>query len=316
MKKKNLSLFWKVCIAVAVFVFFFNWVNIFPPKRMKIPFHSGKGVILALDLKGPIFEKNKFMKDLRKYSNEEEVKGVLIHLDSPGGVVSMSQEIYHEFNKIKQVLNKPVVISVGSMMASGALYASAGASIIFVNAGSLVGSIGVIFPMINMSGLYEWAKLDPYVIKTGQFKDAGSPTRPITPAERVLFQDLANEFLEQFKLALMKGRDLSAEELEPYTDARVFTGETAVSVGLADSVGTYSDAIERIGELCGLGKNPNLFTPQPSYFEILNEKFSSSLSRWFRGETLYRVSKFIDPVILSLRFSVQPLYIFPPAIGM
>ena len=191
--------------------------------------------------------------------------------------MATSQEIYHEFKRIRTILKKPVVISVGSMMTSGALYSAAGASHVMVNSGTLAGSIGVIFPLINMERLYDWAKVEPYSIKTGEFKDAGTKFRPMTSKERVLFQDLVNELLDQFKSAIMEGRKMNAEDLELYTDARVFTGDVAVSVGFADSIGTYSSAIEMVGEMSGLGKKPKLFTPQPSYFDLLSNQLGGGV---------------------------------------
>ena len=312
MKKKKMSWFLKGVIIVVVLLFF-GGIARFMKKDDGVPKASQES-ILALNLKGVLVDKQKFLKELRDYSQDEKIKGVLIRMDSPGGSVAVSQEIYHEFKRIREILKKPVVISVGSMMASGALYAAAGASSVLVNSGTLVGSIGVILPKMNMKRLYEWAKIEPYNIKTGEFKDAGASFRSMTAKERVLFQDLANELLDQFKAAIVEGRKMRHEDLEPYTDARVFTGEVAVSVGFADSIGTYSDAIELIGEMSGLGKKPKLFTPQPSYFDIFSSRIGGSL----RGEV--NLTSFLEKRkgLLSLFefYNGQPLYIFPSAIGM
>ena len=314
MKKKKMSWFVKGIIIVAVLLFFGSLTRL-----IKIggnaPKKASQESILALSLKGILVDKHKFLKELRNYSQDEKIKGVLIRMDSPGGSVAVSQEIYHEFKRIREVLKKPVVISVGAMMTSGALYAAAGASSIVVNSGTLVGSIGVIMPKINMERLYDWAKVQPYNIKTGEFKDAGVSFRSMTSKERVLFQDLLNELLDQFKSAIIEGRKMRHEDLDPYTDARVFTGEVAVSAGFADSIGTYSDAIELIGDMSGLGKKPKLFTPQPSYFDIFSDRLSSSL----KGQV--KISSFLEErkVLLSLLdfyTGVQPLYIFPAAMGM
>ncbi len=262
------------------------------------------GMILALNLEGVLIDGKSFLKDLRKYATSSRVKGVLIHLDSPGGTVAASQALYSEFKRIKEELKKPVVISVGNIMASGALLAAAGASRVLVHAGSLVGSVGVIRVSINKGRLYEWAKLEPYSIKTGEFKDIGADYRRITSRERVLIQDLLSELLEQFKATLMEGRKLSEEELAPYTDARIFTGETAVSAGFADSVGSYSDAIELVGEMTGLGKSPHLFTPEPGYLDRIS-------SRFFGGEVLRTLRHFL----IRYRMEKTPLYILPSALG-
>ena len=320
MKKWKISWFVKSIIVITVFFFFTGITTVFFKGKGVVP-KTGQGSILALDLKGMIIDKPKFLKDLRQHSQDEKIKGVLIRLDSPGGSVALSQEIYHEFKKIQGDLKKPVVVSAGSMMTSGALYAAAGASFVFVNSGTLAGSIGVIVPLMNMERLYDWAKVEPYSIKTGEFKDTGTRFRPMTSRERVLFQDLINELLEQFKSAIMEGRNMAMEDLEPYTDARVFTGEVAVSAGFADSIGTYSDAIEKIGELSGLGKKPKLFTPQPTYFDLLSGRVNSRVLNAFidRGagvSTSLLEEKKIFFSLLGFHSGVRPLYIFPPAIGM
>ena len=312
MKKKKMSWFLKGIIIVVVLMFFAGIAGLMK-KDGDVPKASQESV-LALNLKGVLVDKQKFLKELRNYSKDEKIKGILIRMDSPGGSVAVSQEIYHEFKRIREGLKKPVVVSVGSMMASGALYAAAGASNVLVNSGTLVGSIGVIFPHINMERLYEWAKIEPYSIKTGEFKDAGADFRSMTSKERILFQDIANELLDQFKSAIMEGRKMRHEDLEPYTDARIFTGEMAVSAGFADSIGTYSDAIELVGEMSGLGDRPKLFTPQPSYFDF----FSSRLGGALRGEAslLSFLEKRKGFLSLFEFYSGQPLYIFPSAIGM
>ena len=318
MEKRKMSWFVKIIIIVAVFFGFISVTSFF--KGDGVP-KASQDSILALELKGVLIDKHKFLKELRQYSQDEKVKGVLIRLDSPGGSVALSQEIYHEFKRIRENLKKPVVVSVGSMMTSGALYVAVGASFIFVNSGTLSGSIGVILPLLNMERLYDWAKVEPYSIKTGEFKDSGTRFRPMIAKERVLFQDLVNELLEQFKSAIMEGRNMPPEDLEPYTDARVFTGERAVLAGFADSIGIYSDAIEKIGELSGLGKKPKLFTPQPTYFDLLSGRISSRILNGIIGKGMQIPTSFLEEKkalfsLLGFHSSIRPLYIFPPAIGM
>ena len=314
MKEQKMPIWLKLVIVGAVLLFFMGLTGFFKKEEGRSLSKIGRSVILALELKGPLIDKQKFLKELRELSKNEDIRGVLVRMDSPGGSVAISQEIYHEFKRIKEVLKKPVVISVGSMMASGALYAAVGASSILVQAGTLVGSIGVIFPMVNMERLYDWAKVEPYSIKTGEFKDAGAPFRQMTARERVLFQDLVNELLEQFKSAILEGRKMRPEDLELYTDARVFTGETAVSAGFADSIGTYSDAIELVGELTGLGKKPKLFSPKPSYFDLFSDRWGGSANNNPLSTFLKDKGQWLS--LLGIHSMARPLYIFPPAIGL
>ena len=314
MKKKKMSIFIKIIIVLAVIFVFGSVVNFFKGGGGDNISRVNQEAILMLELKGVLIDKSKFLKHLRQYSRMPKIKGVLIRLDSPGGSVALSQEIYQEFKRIREGFKKPVVVSVGSTMASGALYAAVAASHILVQSGTLVGSIGVIFPLVNMERLYEWAKIEPYSIKTGEFKDSGTRFRPMTAKERILFQDLVNELLGQFKSAIVEGRKMRPEDLEPYMDARVFTGETAVSAGFADTIGTFSDAIEVVGELSGLGIKPKLFTPQPSYLELFSQGFSGVLKHKSMSSVLLEAQSFLSA--LPFYSSARPMYIFPPAIGM
>ena len=309
-----MSIFIKVIIVLVVIFVFGSIVNFFKGGKGDNISRVNQEAVLVLDLKGVLIDKPKFLKHLRQYSRMPKIRGVLIRLDSPGGSVALSQEIYQEFKRIREAFRKPVVVSVGSTMASGALYAAVAASHILVQSGTLVGSIGVIFPLVNMERLYEWAKIEPYSIKTGEFKDSGTRFRPMTAKERILFQDLVNELLSQFKSAIIEGRKMRPEDLEPYMDARVFTGETAVSAGFADTIGTFSDAIEVVGELSGLGIKPKLFTPQPSYLEIFSQRFGGTLKHNSMFSVLLETQSFLSA--LPFYSSARPMYIFPPAIGM
>ena len=302
---KKRSLYKKIIIVSAVIVMCVAFVRCF--SRGDLVARTSQDAVLALDLTGVIIGKSQFLKDLREHIKDTKIKGVLVRLDSPGGSVALSQEIYHEFKMIRDKLKKPVVVSVGSIMASGGLYAASGATSIVVNEGTLVGSIGVVVPLVNMERLYNWAKVEPYSIKTGEFKELGSNYRPMTNRERNLFQDIADEMLEQFKKAIVEGRNMSPDELEPYTDARIFSGETAVSAGFADSIGTYTDAVKLIGELTGLGEDVELFRPKRSYFSLFSRGLSS------RFEPKQNIFSFF---ISQLKMNAKPMYIFPPTIGM
>ena len=314
MKDPKLSFIFKTVVVVAVLFVGAALVRFFFGGGQNLTPSVKQESILALKLDGILMEKDKFLEYLRTYSKEENIKGILIRLDSPGGSVALSQEIYLEFKHIREDLKKPVVVSAGSIMASGALYVSAAASNVIVHSGTLVGSIGVIIPLLNLQGVYDWAKIEVDSIKTGEFKDSPANYRPMTANERVLFQDLTEDLLNQFKRDLIEGRNIEPEVLEPYTDARIFTGETAVSAGFADSIGTYSDAMNIIGELTRLGPNPKLFTPQPSYLELFSSRLSDSKSNFMQGLSLTNLFRISPNWLMLLR--AQPLYIFPPAIGM
>src|SRR5262249_45782785 len=149
-----------------------------------------------------------------------------------------------------------------ALAASGAYYAAVGADKIFTTPGCTLGSIGVIMELVNLEKLYEWAKVQRYAITTGPYKDAGAEYKALTPDQRSLFQKLLNDVLAQFKKAVSEGRKMKMEELDKWADGRVFTGEDAVAKGFADQLGTFEDAKRALGELVGLGKEPEVFHPK------------------------------------------------------
>lgn len=263
--------------------------------------------ILVMSLKGPIFDGSSFLEDLKKYASKENIKGVLVRINSPGGVVGPSQEIYTELKRVRDELQKPVVASCNAMAASGAYYAAVAADQIITNPGTLMGSIGVIMEFANLAKLYSWAKISRYVIKTGPYKDSGSEHRAMREDERMLFQSMINEVHEQFKQAVAKGRKLPRDVVDKYADGRIFTGETAVKLGFADQTGTYEDALRVVGELSGLGSEPEIFKPpvkKPGFFELIAESKNSS--------TIESLAE----KVLKLKVVGQPLYMLPGTLGL
>lgn len=263
--------------------------------------------ILHLELKGIITDGDEILEFLRKHARKDEIKGVLVRVDSPGGAVGPSQEIFAELKRVREEYNKPVVVSCGTLAASGGYYAAVAADKILVNPGTLLGSIGVIMELPYLEKLYEWAKMDFTVVKSGHFKDAGSPLRPITENEKELFQNLIDEVHMQFKTAVMESRRLSRDIVDKYADGRVFNGETAVKMGFADEIGTFEDARRVVGELAGLGPYPELFKPR---------KEPESLFEYFQ-QMEGRMSGFeqVAARLKKLELAGKPLYLMPYSIG-
>lgn len=291
---------------VLILLFFGGCVLLIGNLREGLHFEDqsiNKPSVLVLNLEGVIFDATPFLEDLHEYAREKDIKGVLIRINSPGGVVGPSEEIYQEIKRIRTELKKPVVVSVSGLAASGAFYAAMGADQIVTNAGSLMGSIGVIMEFANLEKLYEWAKIQRYVVKTGAYKDSGAEYRPMRDDEKLLFQQLANEVLAQFKDAIATSRKLKPELVDQYADGRVITGSTAVSLGFADKIGTFEDARKLVGQLSGLGEDPEIFEPPPSRQEVLAEIFGRA-----RVETRPEV---LVGEVLKARLWGQPLFLMP-----
>ena len=263
--------------------------------------------LLVLDLQGLIIDGGEFLKTLRKHIDDDRVKGLVVRIDSPGGVVGASQEIYTALKRVRDKHKKPVVVSCRSLAASGAYYAALGATRIFTNPGAMLGSIGVLIEFANLENLYEWAKMDRYSITTGPYKDSGADYRRMRPDERVLFQNLLGDVHEQFKKAIVEGRKLSVDLVEQYSDGRVFTGEQAVELGFADDLGTFQDAVDAAAKLAKIEGKPNLFEPdeKSSWLDLALEMVQPGAS--WRAQALKTFQ-------LQLKFLAQPMYVLPSAI--
>jgi protease-4 len=263
--------------------------------------------ILAIELEGVITPKNdEALEMLRKYRKESRIKGVLIRINSPGGVVGPSQELYTEIKRTREEFKKPVVAFCSSVAASGAYYAAVGANKIVTTPGCMIGSIGALMEFVNLGRLYDWAKVERYAITTGKFKDAGAEYKPLTTEQRQLFQALLDDVLDQFRGAVADGRNLKMEQVVPYADGRVFTGAQAVKLGFADSMGSWDDARKEIGELAGLGATPEMFKPKK------HQGFMDFLEEASGGESRFKA---LASELLQTELNAQPLFILPGAIG-
>lgn len=244
-------------------------------------FLVSKNTILQLDLEGVIMNGKKFMKRLKKYKTEDKIKAIVININSPGGAVGPSQEIYAAIKAVKEETKKPIICSSSGLLASGAYYSAVACDKIVVAPGALVGSIGVIMEFANLEKLYEWAKVSRFSINSGKFKDSGAEYRSMRPDERALFQDLINDVYTQFKQAVIDGRKLSSEVVSQYADGRVMTGKQAVQLGFADTLGTLDDAIKIAAETANLGTDYKLFEipkKRPGLWDLLEQQDEDDLN--------------------------------------
>lgn len=262
-----------------------------------------KASILSLELDNVIIDGKDFLELLRKHRKDDRIKGVLIRINSPGGVVGPSQEIHDEIKRTREEFKKPVIAYCSAVAASGAYYAAVAADKIFTTAGCMMGSIGVLMEFVNLEKLYDWAKIQRYALTTGKFKDAGAEYKPLTPEQRGLFQELLDDVLAQFKGAIVEGRKMKPEFLDQYADGRVFTGQQAVKLGFADQVGSWDDARKHLGELTGLGPDVEVFKARKrkGFLDFLED-----------ASTEAKISEVADKLLHS-NLNARPLFILPGA---
>lgn len=232
--------------------------------------------VAALELDGVISDSKEFVDQLKDYGNR--YRAVVIRIDSPGGGVAASQEIYEAIKKFRAESKKKVVVSMGSVAASGGYYVACAADKIFANPGTITGSIGVIAEWYNYGDLLRWAKLESVVIKSGAFKDAGSGTRPLTEEEKAYFQNLISNMYNQFVSAVAGSRKMKEADVRKLADGRVYTGQEAKSDGLVDEIGTYQDAITEAAKLAGITGSPKVVSPAKKGFSILELLLGDSRS--------------------------------------
>jgi protease-4 len=279
------------------------------PRFERVGFFSSnvnmRSAILVLDLEGVIMDSRKFTESIAQYAKDDQIKAIVVRVNSPGGSVGPSQEIYRELKRVREELKKPVIATCSAVAASGAYYAAVAADKIFANPGTLMGSIGVIMEFANLEDLYGWAKIKRYAITTGPYKDTGAEYRPMRGDERELFQKMLSEVHMQFKKAVAEGRKLELSDVEKMADGRVFTGETAVAHKFADEIGTYEDAIKAAWAMAGETGEPEVFRPprQENFLRMLlsgDEEEARSLSDIAKAMKALRV-----------HLVGQPLYLLP-----
>ncbi len=233
----------------------------------------------VVDLEGVILSPKIIVPQLKKFADDDSIKAIVLHVNSPGGGVAASEEIYREVKRIRDDKKKPVVASIETVGASGAYYVSAATNKIFADKGSIVGSIGVIAEWVNYGDLLQWAKLKEVVFKTGEFKDTGSPTRELTPAEKEYMQGLINNMYGQFIQAVADGRKMKVDEIRTIADGKVWTGEQALKMKLIDQEGDFETAIRETAKSVGIKGEPVLVRPDKDRKTMLDLMFGD-ISEW------------------------------------
>jgi len=278
--KKNHLIILIICCAIVYFILLSLLFM-----RMRSFNFPGTKAIGVIEIEGPIYESNTVVNQIKRYTKNPLIKGILLRIDSPGGGVSASQEIYSEV-KYAKAKGKKIVVSMGSLAASGGYYIACPADIIVANPGTLTGSIGVIMEFPVIDDLMKKLGIRFEVIKSKEHKDIGSPFRKMTDQERQLLNETTLDIYDQFVQVIVDNRKITEEKVLQFADGRIFSGRQAQTLGLVDSLGTYEDAINITAKLCGISGEPQIIKERPK-FSFIKRIFSRSLSRLFSPLPLY-----------------------------
>lgn len=264
-----------VVVLAAVFLLFVVAIGYLAISRTRSDFAFG-GIgdkVAIVDVKGVIEGSDDIVRQIRKYKEDNTVKALVLRIDSPGGGVAASQEIYQQVKEFREK-DKFVVASMGSVAASGGYYVACAADSIFANPGTLTGSIGVILSFPIFQNLMNKVGIDMAVIKSGKLKDVGNFARPMTPEDEKMLQSVIDDTYAQFVAVVSEGRKLDSSYVRQLADGSIFTGQQAVGNGLIDRLGTLDDAIAVAGEVSDLGRKPNIIKERPGrrlWWEMLAE---------------------------------------------
>jgi protease-4 len=223
--------------------------------------------VAVLPITGLIVDSEESIEQLKRFAKDDSVKAIVLRLNTPGGGVGPSQEIHEEIRKIRG--KKVIVASMGSLAASGGYYIACAADKIYANPGTITGSIGVVMNFVNVKELIDKVGVKGFAIKSGDFKDIGSPVREMNPQERALLQSVIDNVHSQFVNAVAEGRGLERDAVRAIADGRILSGEQAKGLGLVDMLGNLEDAVAEAGKMAKIEGEPRVVTPPKKKFSIL-----------------------------------------------
>lgn len=258
---KHHPILFSILIIFLVFVFFISLLM-----ALVLYFSGSQGPFLSmgdmavLKIEGAIYDSEPTLKEIVRLKEEDAIKAVVVRIDSPGGAVAPSQEIFEELKKLRE--KKKVVVSMGTVAASGGYYIASVAHKILASPGTITGSIGVIMESLGFQELLKKISLESRVIKTGDYKDVGSPLRRMEPSEREYLEKILVNMYDRFLKDVSQMRGMEIEKLRTLAQGKIYTGEQALEVGLIDGLGTLYDAIEEAKKLAGLPKDAKVIWPR------------------------------------------------------
>ena len=284
---KGLGALCVVILVVFVGVFFYAYLTGGDAKAIALFAGDGIGV---LQIEGAIDDSRAVVSELKRFKEESWIKAVVVRIDSPGGAVAPTQEIFEEIQKTKR--KKPLIASMGGMATSGGYYIASACDKIIANPGTLTGSIGVIMQLGDVGELMKKIGVRGYNIKSGVNKDIGSPFQPLSPQGRAILQSVVDNVHSQFVTAVAKGRKLDEAQVRKLADGRVYSGAQAKELGLVDEFGTLEDAIDNAARRVGLAANPAVYYSRPEqerwwekmFFGLLGRRLPSAERGWLRYE--------------------------------
>jgi protease-4 len=254
-----------VCVGGMLAVFFVSRLMV----TSAVSFDERQGNIGIVEVTGPILSSRQVIENIKEFREDDAIKAIVIRVDSPGGGVGPSQEIFTELMRTRSA--KTVVASMGSVAASGGYYVAAGTQAIVASPGTITGSIGVIMEHVNLTELVRKIGISPVVIKSGEFKDLGSPFRELGKNEKQLLQQLVDELHQQFVSDMARARDMSTEAVAELADGRVYTGQTALNLNLVDRMGNLEDAVALAAELADIDEEPVTVYPKDTPISVLRK---------------------------------------------
>lgn len=232
----------------------------------------------VIQINGIILESENIINQLKSYRKRKDIKAVVIRIDSPGGGVAPSQEINQAVKRLSE--KKKVIASFGSVAASGGYYIAAAADYIVTNPGTITGSIGVIMEYTNLSDVMKKIGVSPVVIKSGKFKDTGSPLRKLRKDEEEYLQNFVDGIHDQFVTDVALGRHLDKKEVLKYADGRIISGKDAVELGFADMLGNYEKALDYAAAQAGIKGDYEIVYPPEEKFSFLKELVQESSTKF------------------------------------
>jgi protease-4 len=230
-------------------------------------------------IQGSILSSEPILEDLEEISSIRDLKALILHINSPGGGTAASQELYYAVKRIKEEYDYPVISVLSSLGASGGYYVALATDSIYALPGTLTGSIGVIMDFPQWTEVMDKIGVDMHVVKSGEYKDTGSPFRDFTAEDRRYYQELVDDVYDQFISAVAEARSMDKETVKKLSDGRVYTGRQALELGLIDHLGTMEDGIEDLTRQLNLKEKPSIIRPKKEKITFYDVVFGD-ISRW------------------------------------